>query len=633
MLRQYGILLSIFLLSAASAAAEDQLAKALGETLVTPDAVAAQHRDFVLARIKKLTLAPDAAAWQHEAEVTRRRVLDEVVFRGVSADWRNGDPDPQWTGVIDTDHGYRIRKFRYQAVPGMWIPGLLYEPKKMVGKVPVVLNVNGHESTGKATDYKQLRCINLAKRGMLALNLEWVGMGQLNGPGYSHNHLAKLDLCGVSGLSVFYLAMARGLDVLLDHAHADSERVAVTGLSGGGWQTIVLSALDKRVRLAVPVAGHSALAQRVANTNSIGDLEQNPSDLVSIADYVHLNALMTPRPLLLIYNTKDNCCFVASTVKSNTYQPVIRFYEQAGVPQRLVYYENSDPGTHNYEVDNRRQLYRFLNRHFLANTATNENEIPSRGELQTSAALEVMIPAENADFDSLATQAAVSLPRARTESKAQQRQQLREILRAKHYETGADRFTGPSAVDGIEVRRFVLRFGLDWSLPGVVVQGAKADRTVLLLSDGGFASKVARIRALVANGTRVVAVDPLLVGVAQPPGSLYQKAMLIATVGERALGIQASQIVATSQFLTRVLVAGRLDIESHGPRCSLAARCAAVLDGAASIGAVQAHDELTSLKNLLLPGARYQDHPEAYCFGLLQSFDVAQLAELVDADK
>ena len=174
MLRQYGILLSIFLLSAASAAAEDQLAKALGETLVTPDAVAAQHRDFVLARIKKLTLAPDAAAWQHEAEVMRRRVLDEVVFRGVSADWRNGDPAPQWTDVIDTDHGYRIRKFRYQAVPGMWIPGLLYEPKKLVGKVPVVLNVNGHESTGKATDYKQLRCINLAKRGMLALNLEWV---------------------------------------------------------------------------------------------------------------------------------------------------------------------------------------------------------------------------------------------------------------------------------------------------------------------------------------------------------------------------------------------------------------------------------------------------------------------------
>ena len=633
MLRQYWFLLSISLLLGAPAGAQDQLAKALGETLVTPDVIAAQHRDFVLARIKKLTLAQDAKTWQQEAEMIRRRVLDEVVFRGVSADWRNGNAMPEWDEVIDTGHGYRIRKLRYQAVPGLWIPALLYEPKELVGKVPVVLNVNGHEATGKATDYKQLRCINLAKRGMLALNLEWVGMGQLKGAGYSHNHLAKLDLCGVSGLSVFYLAMARGLDVLLDHSHADAERVAVTGLSGGGWQTIVLSALDKRVRLAVPVAGHSALAQRVANTNSIGDLEQNPSDLVSIADYVHLNALMTPRPLLLIYNTKDDCCFVASTVKSNTYQPVIRFYEQAGFSQRLAYYENSDPGTHNYEVDNRQQFYRFLNRHFLADGVGNDKEIPSRGELQTAEALQVAIPANNANFDSLAAQAAVALPHVGTGSKSQQRKQLGEILRTTFYETGADRFTGPSAVDGLEVRRFVLRFGRDWSLPGVVVQGATVDRAVLLLSDGGFASQATRIRELVESGARVFALDPFLVGVAQPSGSLYQKAMLIATVGERALGIQASQIVASSRFLTRVLVEDQLIIESHGPRCSLAARCAAALDGAVSIDAVHTHDELASLKDLLLPGARYQEHPEAYCFGLLASFDLNQLAELAGADE
>ncbi|MEE3372745.1 MAG: acetylxylan esterase [Planctomycetota bacterium] len=633
MLRQYGTLLSIFLLPGTLAIAEDSLAEALGKTLVTSDVIAAAHRDFVLTRIKKLTLAPDATTWQREADVIRRRVLDEVVFRGVSVDWRHGSPTPQWSEVIETDHDYRIRKLRFQAVPGMWIPALLYEPKELVGKVPVVLNVNGHESTGKATDYKQLRCINLAKRGMLALNLEWVGMGQLKGPGYAHNHLAKLDLCGVSGLSVFYLAMARGLDVLLDHAHADAERVAVTGLSGGGWQTIVLSALDQRVRLAVPVAGHSALAQRVANTNSIGDLEQNPSDLASIADYVHLNALMTPRPLLLIYNTKDDCCFVARTVKSNTYDPVIRFYEQAGVRQRLAYYENSDPGTHNYEVDNRQQFYRFLNRHFLADGPRNDEEIPSRGELQTAETLQVAIPTDNADFDSLAAKAAVTLPRGERGSKAQQREQLRNILHAPRYETGADRFTGPNTVDGLEVRRFVLRFGEDWSLPGVVVQGARVDRSVLLLSDGGFASEVARIRELVASGARVVALDPLLVGVAKPPGSLYQESMLIATVGERALGIQASQILASSRFLSRVLVAGRLAIESHGPRCSLAARCAAALDDATSIDAVQTHDELASLKSLLRPDARYQGHPEAYCFGLLQSFDVAQLTELAGAQE
>ena len=66
--------------------------------------------------------------------------------------------------------GYRIKKLRYEALPGLWIPALLYEPEKLKGRVPVVLNVNGHDSKGKAAPYKQIRCINLAKRGMLALN-------------------------------------------------------------------------------------------------------------------------------------------------------------------------------------------------------------------------------------------------------------------------------------------------------------------------------------------------------------------------------------------------------------------------------------------------------------------------------
>ena len=43
--------------------------------------------------------------------------------------------------------------------------------------------------------------------------------------------------------------MKYGLDILLDHPLADVTRVAMTGLSGGGWQTIVFSALDPRITL------------------------------------------------------------------------------------------------------------------------------------------------------------------------------------------------------------------------------------------------------------------------------------------------------------------------------------------------------------------------------------------------
>ena len=64
-------------------------------------------------------------------------------------------------------------------------------------------------------------------------------------------------------MGLFYLAMRKGLDYLYQHPNVDRARIGVTGLSGGGWQTIVLSALDERVRLAVPVAGYSSLVSRI----------------------------------------------------------------------------------------------------------------------------------------------------------------------------------------------------------------------------------------------------------------------------------------------------------------------------------------------------------------------------------
>ncbi len=131
----------------------------------------------------------------------------------------------------------------------------------------------GTSCAGKSVEYKQLLSINLAKRGMLVLDPEWLGMGQLATPGFSHYRMNQLDLCGASGLAPFYLAMSRALDLGLALEHADPRRVAVTGLSGGGWQTILISALDPRVTLANPVAGYGGFRSNILS-DDMGDSEQ-----------------------------------------------------------------------------------------------------------------------------------------------------------------------------------------------------------------------------------------------------------------------------------------------------------------------------------------------------------------------
>ena len=608
--------------------AQDSLEATLAERLITQEQADGQITKYLISRIKPLQLGASYDGSSSTADQIRQDVLENVVFQGVPTEWRDHQVQVEDDSTIKTEHGYSIRKIRYEALPGLWIPALIYTPYQLQGKVPVVINVNGHERIGKSVEYKQKRCINQAKRGRIAINLEWIGMGQLNTVAFSHNELAKLDVCGVSGLAVFYLSMSKAIDVALSLEHADPDRLAVTGLSGGGWQTIIISSLDTRVKLAVPVAGHSALGQRIANRSSIGDLEQNPNDLGAFADYVHLNTLMVPRPLLLIYNTKDNCCFVASTVKANTYEPVIPFYAQANVPERLHYHENSDPGDHNYQLDNRQQLYAFLETHFFPERNLSAKEIDCDAEIFTNEDLIVPLPNANENFHTLATNAVKSI-----ESQPSQYDSpvnaLAKLLRLPKYTMSADLFTGAKQVGELSVRRLRLLSDDGLILPCVIVEPKDPINTVTFISDKGFMAEHDRIVKLASLGNRVIAIDPVFIGQSRHTGSLYSMPMLAATLGQRPLGIQTAQVTSAVEFILRTLVLDHTDLESHGPRSGvLALTAAATSEHIVEVSTVGA---LSSVDELLSPTASYSKTPEAYCFGLLRWFKSPQVSEVLSS--
>jgi dienelactone hydrolase len=359
------VLLAVWLISPSVQlfAQTEAIQKALSARLIDPELPLKEVQQFTTQRIQPVPEFTSVAQWEAFVKQTRKDLLDKVVLRGEAAKWNEAPTKPEYFDTIEMPD-YRIRKLRYEAVPGLWIPGLLYEPKKLDGKVPVVLNVNGHDGKGKAADYKQTRCINQAKRGMIALNLEWVGMGQLRSDGFNHYKMNQLDLCGTSGLAVHYLSQKRGLDILLDHPNADSKRVAVTGLSGGGWQTIFISALDPRVTLSNPVAGYSSFITRAEYQSDLGDSEQTPSDLATVADYSLLTAMLAPHPTLLTNNAEDQCCFKASHAQPPLIAAATPIFDLYGQTAWFRTHVNHDPGTHNFEKDNRQQLYKMFGDYF-----------------------------------------------------------------------------------------------------------------------------------------------------------------------------------------------------------------------------------------------------------------------------
>ncbi len=623
-----------------AAADEADLKTLLGREIVGPVLPLAELQQYVDAHIPKMRPWQSAEQWGREADRLRRDVLDRVVYRGEANQWRDAPLKVVWLDTIEGGPGYSIRKLRYEALPGLWIPALLYQPDKLVGKVPAVLNVNGHTALGKQYPPKQIRCINQAKRGMLALNVEWLGMGQLRTDGMNHSRMNQLDLCGTSGLAPFYLAMKRGLDVLAGLENADPKRLAVTGLSGGGWQTILLSSLDQRVKLCNPVAGYSSLITRTHHMKDVGDSEQIPVDLATLVDYTHLTAMMAPRPTLLTYNSKDNCCFESGYALPPLIEAgsaTFALFDRKDAIRRHI---NDDPGDHNYEQDNRQAFYRMAGDFFFAdNDDYDAEEIRSDDELKTAEQLHVEIPPGNRDFHTLAAAICKQLPRDgklpapkdAAKWRTNRRDLLRKIVKFEDHKLAVVSSESEKH-EGLTATFRRLRVDDAWTLPAVELvvdaAGGQPTKTALLIADGGRRSAATDARRLLDAGYRVLLLDPVNLGESRisQNGNLFP--LMISTLGRRSLGLQAGQIAAVARWCVGEFGGGPIALVSRGPRCGVAALVAAAMEEKA-IGRVELHESLGSLKEVIHNNWTFIQGPELFCFGLLEAFDIEHLAALV----
>jgi hypothetical protein len=467
-------------------------------------------------------------------------------------------------------------------------------------------------------------------------------MGQLRTDGFAHGRMNQLELCGASGLAPFYLAMSRAIDLGLKLEGVDPSRVVVSGLSGGGWQTILISSLDERVTLANPVAGYGSFHTNIA-FGDMGDSEQAPTDLAALADYTHLTALRAPRPTLLTYNAKDDCCFQSGHTLEpllNAARPIFDLY---GAGFDLRSHVNHNPGTHNFEQDNREQLYGFLGDHFFHDDPNYpRTEIACQDEIKTPAQLEVPLPQDNVDFHKLAASLAAAIPpsdgsnnQPATDAQQQERrEQLTQLLRVPRYEVTSSKHENiPN--ERRQIERYQLKIGGHWTVPATSFTETTKDSAapVILIADAGCASQAAEIERLLAAGHRVLAVDPLLWGAskikAEDPDYLYP--LFLAAVGERPLGLQAAQIAAIARWrdVDRSTNAGRpLKLVAIGPRASAAALVASALEPHA-IGSVELVDSLPSFRQLIERNVAVEAMPELFAFGLLQEFDVPQLVALI----
>ena len=140
-----------------------------------------------------------------------------------------------------------------------------------------------------------------------------------------HGALFDLKLTGGSALKFFLEPVIVSLNAL----KPKYKEIHMVGLSGGGWTTTLLAAVEPAIRASFPVAGSIPLYLRTGA--SVGDKEQYLDEFYQLAGYqdlYFLGAHGKGRKQIQILNRKDNCCFGEAQHKGNDYEPAMRVYER-----------------------------------------------------------------------------------------------------------------------------------------------------------------------------------------------------------------------------------------------------------------------------------------------------------------
>jgi dienelactone hydrolase len=644
------LLIAVLLCCAWSAAAQstpEQLTPVLQQKLQSPDVVAYQLEEYLLRRAPQLPSPVSGEAWTAEAEKIRKRVL-EVIYHGWPREWVDSPPKFIDQGSISSGKGYRIRKFQYEIVPGFYSTALLYEPEHIRGKAPAVLDVMGHFAVGKAEEFQQKLCINQALRGMIALNLEWLNMGELKAPENDHGYGAHLDLAGLSGVGLFYLAMRRGLDYLAQDPRVDPTRIGMTGLSGGGWQTILLSSLDPRVEAADPVAGFTSLIGRVERPpGEPGDFEQNESDFLVGQDYSTLVALRAPRPTLITTNAEDDCCFRGPLVKPEVYDPVKPFFRLFGKESLFQFHADSEISAHNYGLDNRQQSYRFFDDNFALHAS--DREIPVGPAIKTYDELAVGLPKDNLTILGLARKVAGEITREPVPSgtaeriawAATEREKLRGTVRYHPVEVARAWRVANTSHNQLESLSYRFQMDNGLSAEGVWLKSVNAPEDApltIVLNDQGMADeapkswdKIPSVAHLIDRDQQVLVADLLFTGNASPGDrdARVRFAEMLEAVGERPVGLEAAQLIGIAQWTAKQWNPRSVSLMTAGLRSQVVALVSGALEPHL-FSEIATSEGVESLSYLYKKPVSFMDAPEPFCLDLYKYFDLDRLAILAE---
>jgi dienelactone hydrolase len=324
------------------------------------------------------------------------RRLDEQFLDGIAtkADWEKRRPllhrqymemlglwpmpartplEPKVTGVIDRAEGFRIEKVHFQSRPHLYVTGNLYVPKQIKEgeRLPAVLYVCGHSGRGRDGNKTafQHHGMWLATHGYVCLTIDSLQLGEI---GAIHHGTYRYNRWwwqarGYTPAGVECWNGIRAIDYLQSRPEVDPNKIAVTGISGGGAATFWIAAADERVQVAVPVSGMSDLEDYVGERVVNGHCDCMFLINAHQWPWTHIAALVAPRPLLFENSGHDTIFPMPSNDRIRArLETLYRLFTDK--PAEL-FDIGVTPGGHSDNPELRLMAYRWINRHLKGDNA------------------------------------------------------------------------------------------------------------------------------------------------------------------------------------------------------------------------------------------------------------------------
>ncbi len=285
--------------------------------------------------------------WKSRAELIRKNLATGMELETLP---KRTPLNPRYGKKIKMD-GYIVQAVRFESLPGFFVTGNLYKPAgKLKDKsLPIILSTHGHSrdsvSGGRFSKNMQARCASLAKMGALVFSYDMLGYGESVQLPHKYKKALKVQTWN----------SMRVVDFMVTLKEADPTRIAVSGESGGGTQSFMLTAMDDRVRVSVPVVMVSSHFFGGCSCESGMPVHCSGETVFS---NVQIASLAAPRPMLLVSDGED---WTKNTEKVE-YPFVKRIYELYGNTSLVENVHLANEG-HDYGENKRVAAYRFLAKH------------------------------------------------------------------------------------------------------------------------------------------------------------------------------------------------------------------------------------------------------------------------------